>query len=865
MRRFSFRRRFATAALVILLFLFLARPGAERLKARITNAISRSVDRPADIGSVHVRFLPQPGFDLENVVIYEDSTFGAEPMLRAPEVTAVVRLTSLLRGRLDISRLELTEPSLNLVRREDGRWNWNMLLERAARNPLAPTAKAKSETRLGFPYIEASSGRINFKVGTEKKPYALLNADFAVWQESENEWGIRLKAEPVRTDMNLSDAGLVRVSGTWQRAGSLRETPLQFNIEWQHAQLGQLTKLFYGNDKGWRGDVEVKTAFSGTPSTLHITTDASVQDFRRYDILVSEGLRLATHCEANYSTVDAMMREIFCLAPVGDGMITLKGNSGLRGLRNSDLSLNLENVPASNVAQLVRRAKKDLPPDLVAAGVVQGSFEVTQNESGGGPDFRGHGEFTNLRLESAINQSQVSPAGIPFALTSGPSAFSKRGARHARISPNSGFATSTFPEDLRLEFGPFPVALGRPAAAQVNGWMSLSDYEIAIKGDSEITRALRLASLLGVRAIKANVDGAAQLDLQIAGSWSSVPSGAQEFTSPRVNGTAQLHGVRLLVAGLNAPVEISTAKLRLSSDKARMDDLNAEAGGSRWSGWIELPRSCGAPGACVANFSLSADEAAVSSVHEWLSSHGDQRHWYQMLSPEQPGVPPILQNLRATGKLNMARLRVRDEVATQISASIEMERGKIKVTNLSANLLGGRHKGDWQIDFTAPTPLYAGTGTLTGISLEQLASAMHDSWISGTVTGTYQLTASGASTPVFWQSLKGGMRFDLREGVLPHISLTPNDSPLQIAHWLGYAQLHDRQFEIENGQLVSPTEIYEVSGAATFARALDFKLIEQRTAKSPSAEAMVYSVTGTLAEPRVALSSGAETQAKLKP
>ena len=78
---------------MILLVLFLLRPGASRLKARITNSISRAVARPADIGSVHLRFLPQPGFDLENLVIYEDPAFGAEPMLRAPEVTAVVRLT----------------------------------------------------------------------------------------------------------------------------------------------------------------------------------------------------------------------------------------------------------------------------------------------------------------------------------------------------------------------------------------------------------------------------------------------------------------------------------------------------------------------------------------------------------------------------------------------------------------------------------------------------------------------------------------------------------------------------------------------------------------------------------------------------
>jgi len=186
---FSSKRRVVAAAVVILLGLFVLRPGVSQLKARITNSISRAVARPADVGSVQLRFLP-PGFDLQNVVIYEDPAFGAEPMLRAPEVTASVRLTSLLRGRLDISRLELTEPSLNLVRRADGRWNWEALLERTAHTPLAPTAKLKSEARPGFPYIEASSGRINFKAGTEKKPYALLNADFALWQESENEWGV---------------------------------------------------------------------------------------------------------------------------------------------------------------------------------------------------------------------------------------------------------------------------------------------------------------------------------------------------------------------------------------------------------------------------------------------------------------------------------------------------------------------------------------------------------------------------------------------------------------------------------------------------------------------------------------------------
>ncbi len=99
---FSSKRRVVSAAAGILLVLFLVRPGVSRLKARIANSIGQAVSRPVEIGSVHLRFLPQPGFDLENLVIHEDPAFGAEPMLRAPEVTALVRLTSLVRGRLDL-------------------------------------------------------------------------------------------------------------------------------------------------------------------------------------------------------------------------------------------------------------------------------------------------------------------------------------------------------------------------------------------------------------------------------------------------------------------------------------------------------------------------------------------------------------------------------------------------------------------------------------------------------------------------------------------------------------------------------------------------------------------------------------------
>ena len=89
-----------------------------RFHARIDQSIGQAIGRQVTIGAVNLRLLPQPGFDLQRLVVADDPSFSAEPMLRADEVTAYLRLSSLWRGRLEIARLSLQNPSLNLVRRD---------------------------------------------------------------------------------------------------------------------------------------------------------------------------------------------------------------------------------------------------------------------------------------------------------------------------------------------------------------------------------------------------------------------------------------------------------------------------------------------------------------------------------------------------------------------------------------------------------------------------------------------------------------------------------------------------------------------------------------------------------------------------
>ncbi len=842
MKILSSRRRIWLVAAAVVLILFVLRPGASSLKARITSSLAAALGRPVEIGAVHIRLLPRPGFDLDNLTVYDAPVFGSEPLLRAPEVTAVLRLTSLVRGRMEIARLDLTEPSLNLVRSDGSRWNLEVLLERTAHAPLAPTAKAKSELRPAFPYIQVSSGRINFKFGQEKKPYALTNADFSLWQDSENSWGVRLRAQPFRSDMNLSDTGLLRVNGTWQRAVSLRDTPLQFAVEWDRPQLGQLTKFLTGSDKGWRGTVMLDATLAGTPAQLLVTSEASVRDFRRYDILSGEPVGLNGHCDARYSSVDRMLHQLSCQAPIGTGLITLHGGLGLPGTHSYDLVLTAEGVPVSAGAALAQRAKKNLPDDLIASGAVEGRFSMQQHGKAlEAPHFEGRGEIVNLRLASAGNKAELAASAVPFLLGAGVA-----NGRHTAVS---------FPEP-RLEFGPVPVGAGK-AAASARGWMSPAGYGIEFRGDTEIGQVLRAAHLFGLPAVTTTAEGAATVNLQIAGNWA--------HAQPQVTGTAKLHNVRVQLYETDRPVEISVADLQFLPDAVKVSRMNVNAAHAAWTGSLELPRGCGTPSACLVHFSLSTSEAALGDLRQWAQPSQIDRPWYSLLGSTTKNSPSFLASLRATGKIAASRLLVRNLVATQVSANVNLDSGKLRVSDLYGQLLCGAHSGDWQADFTRKPPIYSGSGTLRGVSMGCISDSMDDAWIAGMADGKYQLTASGLSSEDFWQSADATVEFEVRDGVLPHLSLSSDSDPLKITLFEGRAHLHDGMIAIKDATLDSPSGAFQLSGTASLARELDFKLSPASPVDSEVSTPHAYTITGTLAQPQAVRVTGAETQARLKP
>jgi uncharacterized protein involved in outer membrane biogenesis len=552
----------AIAALAVLAIVVPPSVNLERYRKRIAGSMEQALGRHVTVDAVSLRLLPQPGFDLTNVVISEDPAFGAEPMLRADEVTAGLRLSSLWRGRIEIARLTFKSPSMNLVRAGDGRWNMEALLQRASQTPSAPTGQSHAEARPRFPYIQAEEGRINFKIGEEKKVYSLSEADFSLWLASEDEWAFRMAARPVRVDMNMGDTGQVKINGRFRRSVNLHNAPLDITASLKDAQVGQLTQLISGQDSGWRGTLEGNAHVTGSAAGLSVSTHAAVKEFRRYDVKSTEPLKLEADCTANYDHASDRVSNLNCRMPLGGGIVRVSGSAaGLTSPSAYDLALNADKVSLQSLVTVARHAKQNLPADLAASGAVEAALTMHKSDKDANAVWNGEGHTSPIVLRSAVLSPELSLPALTFATQTPQTASTRRvRGRKPAVKP----ATQT----PRIVFAGFDVPFGATAPAQVSGWLGADGYELEVAGDTRIPRLQQVGRALGLRVPQTTIDGLASADMRVGGNWSSF------FATPMATGSLQLRNVSAPMRGLNAPLQIASGSLVLANDDATLQNLS---------------------------------------------------------------------------------------------------------------------------------------------------------------------------------------------------------------------------------------------------------------------------------------------------
>lgn len=788
--------------------------------------------RRVEIAAIHIRFLPRPGLELENLIIYDNPEFGAEPLLRSPDVSAWLRVSSLLRRRIEISSLDLNNASLNLSRNSDGKWNFEELVERASKSSTAPTTAGKREPRRIFPYIEAGHARINFKDGLEKTHFAFTNAEFSLWQESENQWGMRLRGSPIRTDANLTDTGVISMNGVWQRAAVLYDTPVQFSLDWKQAQIGQMSRLLFGTDKEWRGSVALSSHFSGTLRNLQITSEASIDQLRRQDMPAGTDFTLAAECSAEYDSDQRSLTNVDCNSPTGDGSLELKGSAAGIPFSSYNLTLLAKNAPVQSAIELLRHVNQTLPRDLNATGNMDLAFSLRRASSSTAAQLLGEGEATGVRLSSRA-RTELILGRVPFALVT-PSSTSKSQAG----------ALNNFP---KLQIGPINVALGRPVPVQAHLVISRSGYTASIRGEAGLKRLLQAAQMLRLPAPQVSAEGITSLDLNLAGAW--------DLATPALTGTAQLRAVHAQVRGMNSPFQVRRADLAIDNDAVRVKNLDALAAGSTWRGSLVIPRPCATPDTCRIQFHLRSAETSALALNRLFNPLAAKRPWYKILAIGNSSN--YFAKATATGSVAIDKLILGGAVCTRFSSDLDLEKAKLSLTNTHGNLLGGQTAANFKADFSVRPPMYSGTGNFDGVWLSSISELMHTGWIDGEGSANYRFTTSGWNLQDLLKQAEVDAKFSIKDGEFPHILLSENAEPLRSSVFSGQLVFRDGAFSLDDTELVSDSGIFNVSGTASLTGDLDLKMTGENSGG--------YNVSGTLDQTRVSPITNPPTQAALKP
>ncbi|GAC1685707.1 MAG: hypothetical protein PVS2B2_24760 [Candidatus Acidiferrum sp.] len=734
-----------------------------RLHSYLVEHLERAFGRPVDVGHFSVQLLPVPELDAERVTIGEDPAFGNEYFLRADHLRASLRWMGLLRGQFEFGTLSLVKPSLILTRSDAGKWNLEEWLPPGNETPGTNThfyGPQPAPTRGNYlRKIDVDEGRINFKSGNEKLPFAFTGVTGSVEQLAPGRWQLRLQAQPWRSGVELQSTGVVNVVG--DIAGtSARLRPAEITVHWDKVSLADLFRLVSGADFGVRGEFALDvTAKSGTAADKAIGAAGEPAEWT-FD-LAARGSRIH-----RWNLTDREDNP--------------RVNVNMKGRWNAALgSLVAEEVK-------VETAKSNLRGAAKFSSAASPAWEWRVDSAGiQGADLLACSRAFYGGVQEGVSAEQfftgaMTVAGWPVVLQN--AAFSSTGGvlkipgleKTLRIGPVRG-------GESRENFVVEPVVVsmaGEPYRAVVNMRAPMQSLKrrVTVPGsENEIEVALKqnLASHSGLITLRGHVGEIADT-LKIAAAFGQTLNHGWELKGGAVaamrwewsntvgpgqwNGTVTLSGAELQAAGLNLPLRMDEVRLEWNDGKRAATIGKLDVLGANWSGEIAESRLPAGNSAPRWNFKLHADHLNATELDRWMGPRA-RPGWVENLLPSlfygaTPSAAPteLLRRVDAEGELRVDELSIERLKLVDVRAKMAMRDLHLDVQEAQAQWAGGNVRGTLHGIFS-PVPKYEIAAELERVNLAQIPAGRLADRFAGIGSGTLQMNTRGVGREQLLQNL----------------------------------------------------------------------------------------------------------------
>jgi len=672
---------------------------AERFRRRLEAGLERALERPVTFSSASLRLLPRPGFTVENAVVREDPAFGVEPFARVDRIECDLRWRSLWPSRFDFYRLRLERPSFNIVRNAQGEWNVENLLLKSGVLSAGSPLPAAGESAGTFD-LEAEDARLNFKVGADKKPLAIVDLQGRLsFEPARGVVRYRLSGNPIRTDLRFSPPGLLELEGEWKPGADLGGS-LNATLQTRGALLYNWVPLLAGRNPEVYGVFDADLRLSGSLRVIKIEGEAQLTQLHRWELLMpSEPMPITIHFRGEFDRPRRRVLVESADATFADSHLHLTGA--------------VDNLPAAPEFDLVVALERAKLEDLLAvsrrfwgpAGAFGLSGRVDGLMSIQGPwTERRYGGFVGAR------EVRLSTSAGTFPVSEVALRIDNRGAHLAPVR------LALAPRVELIAEG--SVERARPSGAR-HRQVSLPTYELRLSAKSvPLGELVRFARAMGLRAAQG-------LDAQGAGTAAFSLSGtAWPLARPMLAGRGELRAARLIVPGLTEPLNIPRARVQVAGDRMVVEPLVAVMGTSIFTGRLEHRGARSNPWW----FEVKANALSLEQGALWFDVLGhrpplallERVPGLSSFGARRAAASGLFTALKAKGQFEAPVVSYRALQMEDFRASVEISGRVIRVAGASFKTGGGRGHGRAEVDLTGAPARVAGDVTLAGAKLQTL-------------------------------------------------------------------------------------------------------------------------------------------------
>ncbi|HEV2298945.1 MAG TPA: AsmA-like C-terminal region-containing protein [Candidatus Acidoferrales bacterium] len=802
------------------------------LNARFTHRLGAAFGRPVEVSNYSFSLLKGPRLEANYITVGEDPRFGSEYFLRADQLAVGLRLTALLRGRIELGTLSFVNPHLNLVHLPDGEWNLESWLPRPPGDMTASVVAIAGSARPGR--IEISGGRVDFKSDGDKMPFALVNIDGGVEQAAPGSWRLDLQAQPFRAAVAVQQAGELRLTGVVGGTSS-RLRPANLHLDWSDASLSDVLRLARGADYGIRGLLAIEVAAQTVGDGWRYTSRAELSQVHRWN--------LPLRADAPAVNIQADTRWV-----PGEGQLRLTQalietpNSNIRATGGVEWKFD----PRSS-----RIAVKNTLLELTSPGIRLG-------------DLLAWCRAFHSGVEDHIALAGM--AGVDLAIAGWPPRI-ENGSIATEGATLSG---ASLPDRFQLhravvEFTPKRILIPATMISSADGAQSFhlraildrrahSHSEWTLDGTSRDVQTLfASASALGYKLPQGwLLDGPAQFRLEWKGAaWPAIG---------RTQGSISLAGLKIRAPFLNREITQVRGTVNLYPSGRRIQLASADAFAANWSGTLE--RKNAADGW---QFALAADSLDAAEVNRWLNPQRREglldRVFPFFASTPRPAA--VSSWLKGDGTIVLSEFTLAPFALHRVRTNVAVTGRKLELSDSRAEFYGGALFGSANLDLTTQ-PSYLVKASFRNVDLSRMAAGKVTltGLFGGFATGVLQITANGLGRDELLHSLRCQGDAQIRKAEYETIDLAQSFGAGERVPGASSFPEASAEFACANEQvhfssleLSGKHEKFTAKGYVDYQRRinLEFRSLPAEDAKdSPSAAAnppAIFHLAGTLKSP----------------